>query len=272
MDLYDRLQQTAGFLRHRLGFEPDVAVTLGSGLSFLGERLDGAISIDFSEIPNWPVSSVPGHSGRLVAGEWEGRKVALLCGRVHLYEGYTAQEVTFATRAVILAGAKAVVLTNAAGGVWREWTPGDIMLIRDHMNLQGTNVLCGPEDLRLGKRFIDMSDPYDGTVRARIRDWAEARGLVLREGVYAGLLGPSYETPAEVAMLRKGGADAVGMSTVQETIAARQLGATVVGLSVITNLAAGVSSQPLSHEEVKETAERVQNTFAEVIANVVQQV
>lgn len=270
MSSYEQLQETAAFLKERIGDRPEVMVTLGSGLSFLGDRLAGATHIPYDEIPHLPVSSVPGHSGKAVAGDMGGRLVLLLCGRVHLYEGYTAQQVCHATRAAVLAGADKVVLTNAAGAVWPNWSAGDIMLMRDHLNMQGTNVLCGPEDGRLGPRFIDMTEPYDAAVRGRLKVWAREQQVTLREGVYAGLLGPSYETPAEVRMLRGMGADAVGMSTVQEAIAARQLGARVVALSVLTNLAAGVSPTQLSHDEVKETAARVQEPFAQLIQKVVE--
>jgi purine-nucleoside phosphorylase len=270
MSTYKQLQATATFLKQRIGASPEVAITLGSGLSFLGDRLKDATHIPYAEIPHFPVSSVPGHSGKAVAGEMGGRRVLLLCGRVHLYEGYTPQEICHATRSAILAGADKIILTNAAGCVWPHWAAGDIMLMRDHLNLQGTNVLCGPEDDRLGARFIDMTEPYDATVRGRVKVWARNEQMTIREGVYAGLLGPSYETPAEVKMIRGMGADAVGMSTVQETIAARQLGARVVGLSVLTNLAAGVSPTQLSHDEVKETAALVQEPFAQLIQKVVE--
>ncbi len=270
MSTYEQLQETAAFLTDRIGASPEVVVTLGSGLSFLGDRMQGANHIPYDEIPHFPASSVPGHSGKAVAGQMGGRRVLLLCGRVHLYEGHTPQAICHATRSAILAGAEDVILTNAAGAVWPHWAAGDIMLMRDHLNLQGTNVLCGPEDPRLGARFIDMTEPYDSVVRGRIKVWARGQQLTMREGVYAGLLGPSYETPAEVRMLRRMGADAVGMSTVQETIAARQLGARVIGLSVLTNLAAGVSPTQLSHDEVKETAARVQEPFAKLIQKVVE--
>lgn len=270
MSTYEQLQETADYLKGRIGAAPEVAVTLGSGLSFLGDRMVGAIHIPYDEIPHFPVSSVPGHSGKAVAGEMGGRRVLLLCGRVHLYEGYSPQEVCHATRAAVLAGADKVVLTNAAGAVWPHWEPGNIMLMKDHLNLQGANVLCGPEDSRLGARFIDMTEPYDAAVRGRVKVWARGQSMTIREGVYAGLLGPSYETPAEVRMARGMGADAVGMSTVQETIAARQLGARVVGLSVLTNLAAGVSPTNLSHDEVKATAALVQEPFARLIEKVVE--
>jgi purine-nucleoside phosphorylase len=270
MSSYEQLKESADYILSKVGFAPEIVVTLGSGLSFLGDRLDDATHLPFDEIPHFPVSSVPGHSGKAVAGVMAGRRVLLLCGRVHLYEGYTPQQVCHATRAAVIAGADKVVLTNAAGAVWPHWQAGDLMLLKDHLNLQGTNVLCGAEDERLGKRFIDMTQPYDAEVRGRVKMWARGEQVVVREGVYAGLLGPSYETPAEVRMARTMGADAVGMSTVQETIAARQLGARVIGLSVLTNLAAGVSPTTLSHDEVKETALRVQEPFARLISKVVE--
>jgi len=269
MELDERVRDAVEFLKKKIPIRPECAVTLGSGLSFLGERLEGRVAIPYSTIPHFPVSKVPGHDGVLAAGKLNGSEVLLLCGRVHLYEGWSPEEVTLATRVAISFSARTMVLTNAAGGLDPLWLPGDLMMIRDHLNLQSTNVLVGPQALKFGTRFVDMTEAYDTELRVRARSWAAARGMKLREGVYVGLLGPSYETRAEVRMLRLLGADAVGMSTVQEAIAARQMGARVVGLSVITNLAAGVSPTLLSHEEVKETAERVKGPFAELIAGVV---
>lgn len=269
MDNYSKVQEALGYLRKRLPMFPEIGATLGSGLGFLVDQLTDKCEIPFGDIPHFPSSAVPGHSGKLVVGLLDEVPVLLLCGRVHLYEGYSPQEVTLATRVAIALGVRTMILTNAAGAVSPHWSAGDIMLMSDHVNFQGTNALVGPQDDRLGERFVDMTDAYDSALRGRIRHWAAARGISLREGVYGGLLGPSYETKAEIRMFRGMGIDAAGMSTVQEAIVARQMRARLVGLSVLTNLAAGVSAGPLSHEEVKETAARVQGQFCDLIAGIV---
>jgi len=266
MDWYDEVSKAAEYLKTRIQSVPPVAVVLGSGLGFLESRMEEPLVIPYGEIPGFPVSTVPGHSGKLVVGKLAGTPAMLFCGRVHLYEGHAPQVVAMQVRTAGLLGARAVLLTNAAGGLDPLWTPGDIMLISDHVNLQGTNLLCGPQDVRFGERFVDLTDVYDNEVRTLVRRHARAAGFPVREGVYLGLLGPSYETRAEIRMFRQWGVDAVGMSTVQEAIAARQLGMKVLGFSVITNLAAGVSPGKLSHDEVKETATRVQTRFAELLA------
>jgi len=269
MQLYDKVEEARTFIESRVSARPEIAVVLGSGLGFLQKQLAEPVEVEFDSIPHFPRSTVPGHSGKLVVGDLAGVPVMLFCGRVHLYEGYGCPEVTFATRVAVNAGAEFVVLTNAAGSISPNWSPGDIMLISDHVNFQGVNALVGPQDDRLGKRFVDMTDAYDADLRGRVKMWAKSAGIRLREGVYGGLLGPSYETKAEIRMFRGMGIDAAGMSTVQEAIVARQMGARVVGLSVITNLAAGVAAGPLSHAEVKETAAMVQQQFSDVISGVV---
>jgi len=266
MDWFEPVSRAAEHLKARLQTVPKVAVVLGSGLGFLESLVENPVAVPYGEIPGFPVSTVPGHSGRLVVGTLKGTPVMLFCGRVHLYEGHPPQVVTMQVRTAGLLGVKAVLLTNAAGGLDPLWTPGDVMLISDHINLQGTNVLCGPQDPRFGERFVDLTDAYDAELRTLVRRHARKVGFPVREGVYLGLLGPSYETRAEIRMFRQWGVDAVGMSTVQETIAARQLGMRVLGFSVVTNLAAGVSSGKLSHDEVKETACRVQKRFSELVA------
>ncbi|MBM4353117.1 MAG: purine-nucleoside phosphorylase [Deltaproteobacteria bacterium] len=265
MDWFEEVTKAAAYLKSRLTAVPQVAVVLGSGLGFLESQMKDAISIPYGEIPGFPVSTVPGHSGRLVSGSLGGTPALLFCGRVHLYEGLSPQKVAMQVRTAGLLGVKAVLLTNAAGGLDPTWTPGEIMLITDHVNLQGTNVLCGPVESRFGERFVDLTDAYDAELRSQVRRQARAMGIVVREGVYLGLLGPSYETRAEIRMFRLLGVDAVGMSTVQETIAARQLGMRVLGFSVVTNMAAGLSFGKLSHDEVKETAARVQKRFSELL-------
>ncbi len=266
MDWFEKCSQAAEYLRKRLSSVPRVAVVLGSGLGFLESQVEGPTTIEYVDIPGFAVSTVPGHSGRLVVGTLSGTPVMLFCGRVHLYEGHPPQVVTMQVRTAGLLGVKAVLLTNAAGGLDPLWTPGEIMLITDHINLQGVNVLCGPQEPRFGERFVDLTDAYDAELRTLVRRHARQAGFSLREGVYLGLLGPSYETRAEIRMFRQWGVDAVGMSTVQEAIAARQLGMKVLGFSVVTNLAAGVSAGKLSHDEVKETAGRVQKRFSQLLA------
>jgi len=269
MELYDKVQQARKFIQSRVEFKPEITVVLGSGLSFLEEQVDESVVVPYGEIPHFPPPTVSGHAGRAILGTLADSRVLLLCGRTHLYEGYSPREVTFPVRTAVALGSRFVVLTNAAGAISPRWRPGDIMFMTDHLNLQGGNVLAGPEEPRFGPRFIDMTNPYEPQLRARVCALARAQGITLRQGIYAALLGPSYETRAEIRMLGKMGADVVGMSTVQEAIAARQMGARIVGLSVVTNLAAGISAEPLSHEEVKETADRVQKTFGSVISMVI---
>ncbi len=268
MTLFQQAQEAARTIQGLTPLQPKIAVVLGSGLGFIESRVTEGVALSFDKIPNFRTSSVTGHAGKLVVGRLAGVPVMLFCGRIHLYEGHSAQDVAFAVKTAVLAGASTVILTNAAGSTRADWTPGQLMLIQDHLNLQGTNVLTGPHDENWGERFVDMSDPYDGHARETIKEWAKGQNLTLQEGVYAGFHGPSYETPAEVSMARTMGADAVGMSTVQETIAARQLNARVVGLSVLTNLASGVSPVPLSHAEVKETADRVKGDVVRFIEGI----
>jgi purine-nucleoside phosphorylase len=269
MSLFDQVEEARRFVEKKIRIRPEIAVVLGSGLGFLEQKLAEAVEIPYADVPNMLPSSVPGHSGKLMAGRLQGKPVLLLSGRVHLYEGHSVGQVTFPLRVAIALGVRSVILTNAAGGLSPNWRPGDVMLISDHINLQGENALVGPLEPRFGERFVDMTDAYDVDLRARMKRWAAARGFKLRQGVYLGLLGPSYETKAEIRMYRTFGADAVGMSTVQEAIVARQMGAKVLGFSVITNLAAGVSAGPLSHEEVKQTAEAVKETFAALVLGAV---
>jgi purine-nucleoside phosphorylase len=265
MELYDQIQQARQYVQGRTPLQPKIALVLGSGLGHVASKMQDAVEIPFDDIPNFTVSTVPGHSGKLAVGRLGGVEVMLFCGRTHLYEGYTVDQVTLPVRMAVACGVSVAFLTNAAGAVWPHWKAGDFMLISDHINFQGTNPLLGDEDLRLGQRFLDMTDAYDAELRAVIRSHAASVGASIREGVYCAFTGPSYETKAEVRMARRLGADAVGMSTVQEAIAARQMGARTVGLSVLTNLAAGVSGTPLSHDEVKETANRTQDQFVRLI-------
>ncbi|MFW5925669.1 MAG: purine-nucleoside phosphorylase [Myxococcota bacterium] len=256
-----RLADAAEDVRRVVSVQPTVALVLGSGLGGYAEDFDRRTAIPYESIRGMPRSTVEGHAGNLVFGEVGRVPVVAMQGRVHLYEGHPPSDVVFGLRLMIHLGAGVVVVTNAAGGIDPAFAAGDLMLITDHLNLTGRNCLVGPHEPDLGPRFVDMTTPYDARLGDAARSAARALGTPLREGVYAGLLGPSYETPAEIRMLRALGAQAVGMSTVLEVIAARHMGARVVGLSCITNLASGLATGPLSHEEVKQTAARARERF-----------
>jgi purine-nucleoside phosphorylase len=249
-----RLDETVAAIRAHVDLAPTAGVVLGSGLGGFADTLDGLIKIPFASLPHLPASKVVGHSGNLCFGRVEGRAVVCMQGRVHLYEGHAVDAVVHGVRAMARLGVEQILLTNAAGGLEPTWTPGDLMIVTDHLNLTGVSPLSGPNDDTLGPRFPDMTRAYDPELRARLAQVAARRGIVLREGIYAGLLGPSYETSAEVRMLRGFGAQAVGMSTVLEVIALRHMGVRVAALSCITNLATGLSATPLDHKEVEETA------------------
>lgn len=267
-DTMAHIREAAGALRENLPFAPEVGLILGSGLGVMADTLENPVVINYGDIPHFPVSTVAGHAGELVAGEIEGKKAVIMKGRFHLYEGYDVKKVTLPIRVMKELGVRTLIITNAAGGINESFEPGDLMLIRDHINFMFRNPLIGPNDEALGVRFPDMSEPYSGRLRELARKAAESQGLSLREGVYLGLLGPSYETPAEIRMMRTLGADAVGMSTVPEVIAARHAGLEVLGISCISNMAAGILDQPLSHAEVMETAERVRETFVKLVRGV----
>jgi purine-nucleoside phosphorylase len=247
------------------GASPKVGIILGSGLGDFANALAEHIVIPYSELPSFPLSGVPGHAGRLVLGKLGGEDIVAMQGRVHYYEGYSPQYVAFPARVLCKLGIKALVVTNAAGGINTGFAVGDLMAITDHLNLAGYNPLVGPNDASLGPRFPDLSRAYDPALLALLERAAAATNTPLRRGVYACLSGPSYETPAEIRMLRTLGADAVGMSTVPEVIAAAHMGVKVAGISCITNLAAGMSPQPLSHAEVAETATRVRDVFTRLL-------
>jgi len=246
-----KVDAIAAFLAERLGSPPEIHVVLGSGLGGAATQLDDARALDVSEIPGWPRSTVAGHAGRLLRGRIASREVLIQSGRVHLYEGYSPAVVVRPVRAAVTWGAKTVIITNAAGGIGGVAKPGDLMVIEDHINLTGRNPLRGPNDDTRGPRFPDMTDVYDPGLRALALDRAAELGITLRTGIYAGNPGPSYETPAEVRMLESFGVAAVGMSTVLEAIAARHLGARLVGISCITNVAASTRGAKLSHAEVQ---------------------
>lgn len=261
-DLHARLTAAADLIRARLGARaPQVGLILGSGLGGFADRLDDAVAIPYGDIPGFPVSKVHGHAGRLVIGQRAGASCVAMQGRVHLYEGWSAAEVAFPARVLIALGAKVLLVTNAAGGLEPSWPPGTLMLIRDHIDLLRDHALRGANDDRLGPRFPDMTTAYAPELRALVRRVAAAQGVALAEGVYVAMPGPTYETPAEVRMLQILGAHATGMSTVPEVVVARHMGARVIGISCITNQAAGITGAPLSHDEVTETAARVRSTF-----------
>lgn len=243
----------------------DAAVVLGSGLSEYARNLDDAIAIPYEDIPGFAVPQVVGHGGLLLSVPMEGKRLLVLAGRVHAYEGWTMSEVVFGVRAAVSTGVRNVMLTNAAGGVSEQLSPGDLVIISDHLNLTGKSPLTGPNDDRVGPRFPDMSDVYSPELRSELAGVFRDVGVEPHEGVYAWFSGPSYETPAEVRMAGILGADLVGMSTVPEATAARHMGANVVAVSLVTNLAAGISPTPLSHDEVTATAERAASTISSVL-------
>ena len=269
MAYYDDVKDAADHIRARISRVPDLAIVLGSGLGDFAGTLADAVSLPYSDVPHWPVSRVIGHEGRLVVGTVGGRTIAALSGRCHAYEGHDLGTVTFAVRVLGLLGVKMLVLTNAAGGINTGFTQGALMVIDDHINLVGGNPLVGSNDDRFGVRFTDMSEVYSRRLRSVADEAGRAAGVTLPHGVYAGLLGPSYETPAEIRYLRIIGADAVGMSTVPEAIAARHMGMEVLGISCITNMAAGVLPQPLDHSEVMDTARRVRGQFIALLMEVI---
>lgn len=263
-----RLEHALSAVRARVTRAPRVALVLGSGLGDFADTLEDRVAIPYEEIPSMPVSGVVGHAGQLVFGRAEGVECVAMQGRVHLYEGHSAHDVVFGLRLMLRLGADTVLITNAAGSANPRIDAGELMLIEDHLNLTGTNSLLGPNEPALGPRFPDMTHAYDPALRAIALEAASAAGFQLARGVYAGLLGPSYETPAEVRMVAKLGGDAVGMSTVLETIAARHMGARVLGVSCITNKGAGLSAGTLDHAEVTETANRVKGRFISLLRGI----
>jgi purine-nucleoside phosphorylase len=270
MDYYDKVEEAAAVVRGAAAAPaPDVAVVLGSGLGAFANALGDATSWNYADLPYWPASKVIGHEGRLVVGTLAGRRVAALSGRAHFYEGHDLRTVTFAARVMGRIGVKVMILTNAAGGINVALTPGTLMVIDDHINLLGSNPLVGPNEDRFGLRFPDMSTVYSARLRALVDEVAAAQGLAIGHGVYVAVHGPSYETPAEIRFLRTIGADAVGMSTVPEAIVARHMGVEVLGISCITNAAAGVLPQPLNHDEVMEVARQVRGRFAALLEGII---
>jgi purine-nucleoside phosphorylase len=267
----DHMQQAVTYIQSKLQTAPELGLILGSGLGMVADLVENPIVIPYKDIPHFPVSTVEGHAGELVIGQLEGKTVIVMKGRFHLYEGYGVQQVAFPVRVMRKLGVRQLIVTNASGGVNTDFRPGDLMLISDHLNFQFTNPLIGPNTDEFGVRFPDMSEAYSKRMRAIARQVAAEQKVALQEGVYLGLLGPSYETPAEIRMIRTLGGDAVGMSTVAETITARHAGIEVLGISCISNMAAGILDQPLSHQEVIDTTERVKETFLKLILGIVPQ-
>jgi purine-nucleoside phosphorylase len=266
---YGQIEAAVARVRAAHDRVPELAVVLGSGLGDFASGLRDSVSLPYGDIPNWPVSRVIGHEGRLVLGTIAGRPIAALSGRAHFYEGHDMGTVTFATRVMGLLGVKTIILTNAAGGINTGFEQGALMVIDDHLNLMGTNPLVGPNDDRFGPRFPDMTEVYSKRLRAIADDVGRERGIALAHGIYVALHGPSYETPAEIRYLRAIGADAVGMSTVPEAIVARHMSMDVLGISCITNMAAGVLPRPLDHQEVMETARRVRGQFMALLEGII---
>jgi purine-nucleoside phosphorylase len=265
-DIFERAEEAAAAVRKGIAVTPRVAIVLGSGLGSFAERVEKPVAIAYTDIPHFPRPTVEGHSGRLVVGTVAGTAVAIMQGRVHAYEGYTPEEVTFPTRVLGRLGITTLIITNAAGGIRRDLKQGQLILLSDHINLTGCHPLVGPNDERLGPRFFDMSEPYAKRLRLLAHVAARRLGIPLHEGVYLGLSGPSFETPAEIRAFRGWGADLVGMSTVHEVIVARHMGIEVLGISCVTNMAAGILDQPINHEEVMETGARVQKELTTLLA------
>ncbi|HEX7332080.1 MAG TPA: purine-nucleoside phosphorylase [Pyrinomonadaceae bacterium] len=267
--LYERAEHATRIIRSRISVEPRIAIVLGSGLGGFADDFDEAVAIPYEDIPGFVRSTAQGHAGRLVIGKVDSIPVLAMQGRVHYYEGYSLEEVTFPVRVFNLLGIKTLVLTNAAGGINVQLTQGALMVISDHLNLMGVNPLRGPNDERFGPRFPDMTSVYSPELQELVVEEARAINVEVRRGIYGALSGPSYETPAEIHLLRNLGADAVGMSTVPEAIVARHMGIEVLGISCITNMAAGISDAPINHEEVMATGDRVRATFTELLQRVI---
>ena len=267
--LYERAEHASRIIRSRITVEPRIALVLGSGLGGFADDFEEPVAIPYDEIPGFSRSTAQGHAGRMVIGKIDGIPVLAMQGRLHYYEGYSLEEVTFPVRTFGLLGIKTLVLTNASGGINVQLSQGALMVISDHLNLMGVNPLRGANDERFGPRFPDMSAVYSAELQELVVEEAKAIGIEVRRGIYGALSGPSYETPAEIHLLRNLGADAVGMSTVPEAIVARHMGLEVLGISCITNMAAGISDEPINHEDVMATGDRVRETFTELLRRVI---
>ncbi len=267
--MYRKIEEAANAVKSWLGETPVLGLILGSGLGPYADEFGKRTVIPYEDLPHFPRSTVAGHSGNLILGEAQGVPAVALQGRVHYYEGYSMEEVTFGVRVLGALGIKQLIVTNAAGGINESYRPGDLMLITDHINLMGTNPLIGPNEARLGVRFPDMSDAYNRGMREAALQGAAAAGIAVRQGVYVAVTGPSYETPAEIRAFRTLGADAVGMSTVPEVIAANHMGIRALGISCITNMAAGILPQKLTHQEVMDTTQRVKEQFVSLLNGII---
>jgi purine-nucleoside phosphorylase len=267
--MYERAENAARIVRARSSAKPQIAIVLGSGLGDFADEFEDALALPYREIPGFVTSTAQGHAGKLVIGKVSGVPVLAMQGRVHYYEGYSLEEVTFPIRTFKLLGIETLILTNAAGGIDVQLSQGSLMVISDHLNLMGVNPLRGANDERFGPRFPDLTEVYTRELQELASEAARELGITARRGVYAALAGPSYETPAEIHMLRAFGADAVGMSTVPEAIVARHMGMKVLGISCITNMAAGISEAPINHEEVMETGQKVRESFTQLLRRVI---
>jgi purine-nucleoside phosphorylase len=269
---YEMIESSSKYLKSKYTASPKIGLILGSGLGVLADEIQNPVKIPYSEIPDFPVSTVAGHAGQLVFGQLADQEVVAMQGRFHYYEGYSFDQVTFPVRVMKELGVEVLIVTNAAGGVNESFNPGDLMIITDHINNMGGNPLIGPNDSRLGERFPDMSEAYSKELRQKAKEIADSLSLNIKEGVYVGNTGPAYETPAEVRLVRTLGGDAVGMSTVPEVMVARHAGLKVLGISCISNMAAGILDQPLTHDEVIETTEKVRANFLSYVKEIVKSV
>ena len=271
-NLFDKIVESTEYIKSKINQTPQIGLVLGSGLGVLGDEIENPVKISYDEIPNFPVSTVEGHKGQLVIGKLEGKTVIAMQGRFHYYEGYTMKDITFPVRVMKELGIETIFVTNAAGGSNKDFKPGDLMIITDHINLGGYNPLIGKNDDRLGVRFPDMSTAYNREYIDIAKKCAKELDINIKEGVYAFFTGPVYETPAEVRMASILGADAVGMSTVPEVIVASHSNLKVIGISCITNMAAGILDQPLNHEEVIETTQKVKSEFLNLVKSIVSEI
>jgi purine-nucleoside phosphorylase len=271
-NLIYKINEAKDYIKQYVDFTPEIGLILGSGLGVMGEEVENKIVIEYSDIPNFPVSTVEGHKSRFIFGTLNNKKVAVMQGRFHFYEGYQMQEVVFPVWVMRALGIQKLIVTNAAGGVNKTFSPGDLMLIKDHINFAGTNPLIGENIVEYGPRFPDMSNAYNSELMSIAKNCAKSNGISIQEGTYMMFTGPNYETPAEIRMSRVLGGDAVGMSTVPEVMAANHSGMKVLGISCITNMAAGILDQPLNHHEVIETAEKVKSKFVTLVREIVQNI
>lgn len=264
------IQEASSYIQEHSATVPQIGLVLGSGLGILADEITNQTTISYENIPHFPSSTVAGHEGKLVIGTLEDKQVIAMQGRFHYYEGYDMEEVTFPIRVMKALGVETLFITNAAGGINTQFNPGDLMVIQDHINLTGTNPLIGPNDEQVGPRFLDMTEVYNRTYIDHVKKVAQEQNIHVQAGVYVGNSGPTYETPAEIKMLRSIGGDAVGMSTVPEAIVARHIGLEILGISCITNMAAGILDEPLSHKGVIQTANKAQNNFISLIKHTLQ--